>query len=130
VISPILSMVWRITARITNRLEAGHCISNMIHIWIGNLPLHICDLWINWRPAVVFLLDSHSLYRKILKKKHWIFTGRLLCWKNVWTNMNTLHQYRTARRPRLVRKQIDCNDLAGAKAGQLQRPCRRDVPLS
>jgi len=50
------------------QLETGRCISVidesieisfcifMICEWIGNRPLYIYDLWIDWTPAVFFSL--------------------------------------------------------------------------
>jgi len=51
-----------------NRLETSFCVS-MICESIGNRPLYSYDLSIDWTPAVVFLLDSHTFVYEKFKKK-------------------------------------------------------------
>jgi len=42
-------------AWITNRLESGHCTSDMIYDSIENWLLYNCDLLVDWKPASAYL---------------------------------------------------------------------------
>jgi len=105
------------------QLENEVYISNMVYESVIGRPPYAYDLWIDWKLVSVYWWFMNNffswividLYKKILKRNHWIFLSRLLCWKTVSTHCTG----RETQEGHRVQKLDGCNNLG-----------RREVPLS